>query len=218
MKEDIALTPEILVNNSSSTSEVNFSQDRSEDSSQTPKKRNNKPGEIDHSARIDVRSKTQLRKLTAIVKVHFAKEMKGKGKNDRFFKTLKEKLSESFVGPENKALFFRVYSPICMMILKSKTTENVKQSSEFTEEEKLIIMDEIKKYKAIRDKLSIAGNRRELYKHPIVSLANRLIEKNEIYKTAFMSKIEKTRKKEIRDKKRYETLLDSDRKRIPVLV
>lgn len=212
------MIPESQILLSSSSSEVQSSQDKSEDSAQIQKKRNNKPGDIDHSARIDVRSKTQLRKLTAIVKVHFAKEMKGKGKSDRFLKSLKEKLNEHYVESTNKQLFFSIFSPICMMILKSKTHECVQQSSLFTEDEKAMFVDEIKRYKAVRDKLSIAKNRQELYKHPIISLANRLIEKNEIYKKAFMSKIEKTRKKEIRDKQRYENLLDSDRKSIPLLV
>lgn len=104
------------------------------------------------------------------------------------------------------------------MILKSKTESNVMQSNEFTDDEKALIMKEIKAYKAIRDKLSIAENRRELYRHPLISFANRLIEKNEIYKNAFMNKIQKTRKKKITDGQKYEALLDSDRRRIPVLV
>jgi hypothetical protein len=103
---------EAQVHSSSVSSDVSISHEGSDDSCQSQKKRNNKPGDIDHSTRIDVRSKTQLRKLTAIVKVHFAKEMKGKGKNDRFFKTLKEKLAENFVDTQNKDQFFKVLAPI----------------------------------------------------------------------------------------------------------
>ena len=162
--------------------------------------------------------KAQLRKCIWVVRDYYIKELKGKGKKDKFFKCLKELLLENF--PElwkDEDLFYKIYSPIWKMIWRKRANTHVTQSYYLTKDEKQRVLNEIEEFKATWGNFSIAELRRKLWKHPIIRLAKTLIYKNEIYKNDFWGKLNKTRKKTIDNKTKYEELLHSDLKSIEFL-
>ena len=139
------------------TKNYDISSTSSEESSELFKRHKNKPWDKeDHTFRTDVRSKTILRKLISVVRIHFSKEMKGRGKADKMFKNLKKLLLEQYSDLRNdENLFFSIFSNIWKMIFKKKE-ENITNSNFLSDVEKERMKYEIDLFDEMHGDFSIA--------------------------------------------------------------
>jgi len=151
-----------------------------EDESVSRKKHNNKPGDIDHTFRVDVRLKTFLRKLIGVVKAYFSVQLKSKSKKDELIESLAEKLKRDFpVLNGDEDLFYEIFSPICLLLLRSKFTNTISNSEVLDVEAKQKVITAKNKFVETRGDYSLADHRRDLLRHPILRLAKFLVEKDE---------------------------------------
>ena len=143
--------------------------------------------------RSDVLQKGWFRNAYAgIILPHAKDATKGAKKADKFYKKLLEMLKMDVIDFVNRTLEFqaKLIGPLAKHILRKEFESKTNACSYFDQELKQLIIVEAEAFKSKMQNFSFVPQREIGFKHPIFSLAKRLMEKNEIYANKFWKRFE----------------------------
>jgi hypothetical protein len=176
------------------------------------KKHSNVVSNVDHSRRIDVRTKTNLRSLFKMLCEHAKMSMKNKNKIDRVVTPLIDGyLNKKFSKVcENTQVTLAIAGILLSKKYKNKFEAKIGEWSLISEDDKQLMIEKTKEFYSHYRNMSISESRAYLNAHPIFRVAKQLILENKILADEYWDRIHSSRKKTLSDKQDFKEIILND--------